>query len=382
MKIHHASNNKFSVCAAAILFSCILTYANDSLVVMLPNSVPLVLIKIPSGSFTMGSQDPVGSPWNTCDWTPSCDKPAHKVTFAYSFYMGKYEITQQQWQAVMDTNPSTSKKFPTCPVEHVSWNDCQTFCAKITAFLNIGTFRLPSESEWEYACRAGTTTRYFFSDTGCAPTVNAPCLLNDYAWWSNNNPGYVQPVGLKKPNPWGFYDILGNVYEWCQDNFHFSYTGAPVDGSPWLTDSIGWKSIRGAWRDYPEPRKYTSFFRARHENYYDFRHDCCGMRIAFRLGNGIIFDRLRSKLNYGNKDFNFFQSGKSTFVFSAASNSPIRIYNLKGSCIATIPMTAAQEGFRGTWDAGNVVHGRLGAACYIADQDGNSISHRIVSISK
>lgn len=376
---------KLEAACLAVLLLCVLTYANDSLVVKLPKNTPLVLIKIPSGSFTMGSNEPTGSPWGTCDWTPSCDKPAHNVTFSYSFYMGKYEITQQQWIAVMDTNPSSSYlmgKCLTCPVEHVSWNDCRIFCSKVTALLRIGEFRLPSESEWEYACRAGTKTRFFFGDTGCKPAVNDTCLLNQYAWWYNNNPGHVQPVGLKKPNPWGFYDILGNVYEWCQDNFHFSYKGAPVDGSPWLTDSIGWKSIRGAWRGYLEPRKYTSFFRDRHENYYDFRHDCCGMRIAYRPGTVVDLDRFQSKSNHTNKDFNFFQPNKSTLIFSSTSNGPVRIYNLKGSCIAKIAMHVENKVFRGMWQVKEDVHGDFGSACYIADQTDNVDSRLLITIGK
>jgi formylglycine-generating enzyme required for sulfatase activity len=273
--------------AALCFFAPGKTLGNDSLIINLPGDVPLVMVKILAGTFLMGSSEPSGSTWNTCDWSPACDKPAHQVTIGYEFYLGKYEITQRQWRAVMDTNPAFySRLSPECPVEQVSWNDCRTFCERASS-RSFYRFRLPSEAEWEYACRAGTTTRYFWGNSDCVPDSNKQCELNKYAWWSNNQNGTTHPVGQLLPNPWGLYDILGNVYEWCLDTWHWSYSGAPTDGSPWLAlasrDTLSWKVLRGSWRGYGEPRKYTSSFRARHQNYFEMRHDCCGLRIAMDI---------------------------------------------------------------------------------------------------
>lgn len=168
----------------------------------------------------------------------SSETPAHNVTISKGFYIGKYEVTQEQWEAVMNSNPSFFKG-PKLAVQ-ASWNDCQKFLKK----LNEKTgwrFTLPSEAEWEYACRAGTTTRFYFGDDTRE--------LSRHAWtWSYY--GRVRPVGQKRPNPWGLHDICGNVHEWCEDVWHDSYEGAPCDGSPWVkgTDT-SFRVLRGGCWD-------------------------------------------------------------------------------------------------------------------------------------
>jgi formylglycine-generating enzyme required for sulfatase activity len=167
-------------------------------------SKPLEMVLIPAGTFTMGS--------------PSYEKdrydgegPQHPVTITKPFYMGKYEVTQAQWQAVMGSNPSDFKDKPNNPVEQVSWNDCQTFIEKLNQ-MGQGTFCLPTEAEWEYACRAGTQTRFYWGDD---PNYSQ---IKDYVWYSgNNSPDGTKEVGQKIPNGFGLYDMSGNVYEWCQD---------------------------------------------------------------------------------------------------------------------------------------------------------------------
>jgi formylglycine-generating enzyme required for sulfatase activity len=175
------------------------------------------------------------------------EKPVHQVTINYSFYMGKYEVTQAQWQAVMGDNPSTFKDCGNCPVEQVSWIDTQKFLERLNGMNDGYTYRLPTEAEWEYACRAGTTGDY-------AGTLDA------MAWYGNNsgqhyldatgiwradksnyvkrlddNGNQTHPVGTKQPNAYGLYDMHGNVWEWCQDWYHDSYDGAPTDTSAWLS---------------------------------------------------------------------------------------------------------------------------------------------------
>lgn len=179
----------------------------------LPEDVKkLEMILIKPGSFTMGSSEE--EPGRTeSDW------PLHEVIITRPFYMGKYEVTQAQWEAVMGNNPSSFRGKPNNPVEKVRWMTCQKFIKKLNS-LGQGTFRLPTEAEWEYACRAGTDTRFSFGDS----LENA----DKYMWWEgNNDPNGTKEVGLKLPNPWGLYDMHGNAQEWCEDRWQPPYERGP-----------------------------------------------------------------------------------------------------------------------------------------------------------
>jgi outer membrane protein assembly factor BamB len=187
-------------------------------------------------SFTMGSDKR----------SPPQEQPAHKVTFAYGFQMAKHETTQELYEALMGGNPSRWKG-PRNSVEMVSWAEAQEFCERATAALRqrkwIGTdevIRMPTEAEWEYACRAGTATNYSFGDD--------PGLLGQYGWFTGNAKGNDPPVGAKKANSWGLYDMHGYVWEWCLDAWREDYAGAPGDGSPVKADNPTKHVIRGgAW---------------------------------------------------------------------------------------------------------------------------------------
>nr|WP_048182477.1 formylglycine-generating enzyme family protein [Methanosarcina sp. MTP4] len=205
-------------------------------------------ILIPAGEFEMGS---LLDEKDRYDY----EIPAHNVQFKNPFYMGKYPVTQKQWVAVMGDNPS-SFKGDDRPVESVSWKDVQEFIKKLNEKEDTDKYLLPSEAEWEYACRAGTTTKYSFGDD--------ESKLGDYAWysgystfeeWKENRDkilkeGKTHLVGQKKPNPWGLYDMHGNVWEWVQDRYHSDYNGAPSDGSAWEDGNSSNRVIRGgSWGD-------------------------------------------------------------------------------------------------------------------------------------
>jgi formylglycine-generating enzyme required for sulfatase activity len=246
------------------------------------------MVGLLAGQFLMGSPD---SDPDASDF----EKPQHQVQ-VNSFAIGKYPVTQAQYQAVMGTNPSEFKNNLQNPVEQVSWNDAQAFCEKLSQITGK-TYRLPTEAEWEYACRAGTTTRFYFGDDASK--------LGDYGWYGNNsgkqvidaariwqevgmdwdkyqkrliaNSNQTHPVGQKKPNAWGLYDMSGNVWEWCEDNWHDSYINAPSDGSAWLTNDNNSHIIRGgSWVDYL-PRNCRSAVRNSFNNLdyaYGFRVVC------------------------------------------------------------------------------------------------------------
>jgi formylglycine-generating enzyme required for sulfatase activity len=159
-------------------------------------------VKIAPGEFVMGcSTDDTGC--------VADEKPAHRVQITKAFEMGKYEVTQAQWQATMGANPSAIKGDDH-PVEMVSKNDAHDFLAKLNAQNDGYKYRLPTEAEWEYAARAGTTT-------------DQPSSLDEVAWYGGNSGDESHPVGQKKPNAWGLYDMLGNVREWVEDVFTRDY---------------------------------------------------------------------------------------------------------------------------------------------------------------
>ena len=227
--------------------------------VELGGGVKMELVLIPVGSFVMGDADAL---WR--------ERPVHQVTIAKAFYLGKYEVTQQQWGAVMGNNPSHFKG-PQNPVERVSWDDCQEFLAKLNEKVaNTGKkFGLPTEAQWEYACRAGTTTPYSFGDD--------EALLGEFAWFEGNSNEKTHPVGGKKPNAWGLYDMHGNVWEWCQDwgNEEY-YRNSPPEDPTGPTAGPGRIVRGGGW--IREPRDCRSAYRHAFEP--DDRYHVLGFRLA------------------------------------------------------------------------------------------------------
>lgn len=187
--------------------------SNQEKLITLPGGVEMEFVWIPPGTFIMGS------PENEKDRYD--DETRHRVTLTQGFWMGKYEVTQAQWEAVMNANPSRFESGNR-PVESVSWNDCQDFIAKLNR-LNQGTFRLPTEAEWEYAYRAGTTTRFYWGEDRNESDIDR------YAWYNGNSGDRTHEVGQKRSNPWGLYDMSGNVWEWCADWYGDYPSGPQVD---------------------------------------------------------------------------------------------------------------------------------------------------------
>ena len=168
----------------------------------------------------------------------------HTVAISKAFYLGKYEVTQEQWVAVMGSNPSEFKGR-TNPVEKVSWDDVQEFLRRLNSKegtnpplpLPGGEYRLPTEAEWEYACRAGATTTYSFGDDADQ--------VGQYAWYDGNSGEKTHPVGQLKPNAWGLYDMHGNVYEWCQDWYGETYYSQSPAKDPQGPGSGNSRLLRG-----------------------------------------------------------------------------------------------------------------------------------------
>ncbi|MCC4768095.1 SUMF1/EgtB/PvdO family nonheme iron enzyme [Methanosarcina sp. DH1] len=223
-------------------------------------STGMEFVLIPAGEFMMGS--PSGEKGRFDD-----EDPAHKVTIGYSFYMGKYPVTQKQWKKVMGDNPSTFKG-ESRPVESIFWEDVQEFIKKLNKNEGASKYRLPSEAEWEYCCRASTQTRYFFGDN--------ESKLDEYAWYDDNSGSETHPVGQKKSNKWGLYDIVGNVWEWVQDKWHHNYLVTPSDGSAWEDDYSSSHVVRGGSWSYPA-RRCRSADRRRN------LPESCKSDIGFRL---------------------------------------------------------------------------------------------------
>jgi formylglycine-generating enzyme required for sulfatase activity len=199
------------------------------------NSIGMALVPIPSGEFQMGSPDSDPDAFDE-------ETPQHAVRITRPFYLGACPVTQAEYRAVMGEGPSRFKDQPENPVEYVSWHDAVRFCNRLSEreslrpFYTIeggwvtvpdwsGTgYRLPKEAEWEYACRAGTTTRYSFGDD--------PAALGDYAWYWDYSAQTTHPVRQKHANPWGLYDMHGNVFEWCWDIWDAEYYRQFAGGSP------------------------------------------------------------------------------------------------------------------------------------------------------
>jgi sulfatase modifying factor 1 len=236
----------------------------------LKTSIGLTLRRIPAGTFLMGS-----SPQEVAILLD--EKPQHGVKIGRPFYLGVYEVTQHEYEQIMNVNPSKFRYSDSLPVEQVSWFDAVIFCNKLSeregrkpyyriegeklGVLGGNGFRLPSEAEWEYACRAGTKTPFPFNANDTE--------IGNYAWFDGNSGKKTHPVGKKQPNRFGLHDMMGNVWEWCVDGYDVDYyKNSPVTdptgpartdlrvirGSAWMVDAV---LVRSAYRNRSRPSDRT-----------------------------------------------------------------------------------------------------------------------------
>jgi formylglycine-generating enzyme required for sulfatase activity len=246
----------------------------NEITITLPGGVPLVLVRIPAGTFQMGA--PAGERGTSpTGW----EQPQHAVTLTQDFYLGKYEVTQEQWRAVMETNPSVSVSCgASCPVEQVSWESVRGtagFIAKLNQLLGTTKFRLPTEAEWERAARGGTETRFSFGDAldgddACGENAAA----SPYVWWCGTSGSSPSPVGTKSANPYGLFDVHGNVWELVEDWFGPFPASAQTDPSGPSTGAV--RTIRGgAWTFFLRDTRSAS-------RYFDSPEVGIGV-VGFRL---------------------------------------------------------------------------------------------------
>ena len=243
---------------------CTAQFYTEDRLSLSPGQLPLDMVYIPPGSFQMGSpEDELGR--------FESEAPQHPVTLAQPFFMGKYPVTQAQWQAVVslpqvdrDLNADPAKfKADNRPVEQISWDDAVEFCQRLARATNR-PYRLPTEAEWEYACRAGTTTPFHFGPSITTDLANYRGTDWEYEGKTSSGAYGDGPHGefrkettevgsFDVANAFGLYDMHGNVWEWCQDTWHKTYEGAPADGSAWISsDEREYSVLRGgSWYDFP-----------------------------------------------------------------------------------------------------------------------------------
>ncbi len=231
------------------------------------NSIGMQFALIPAGEFLMGSPD-------SDETAHPNEKPQHRVKITEPFSLGVYAVTQEEYERVMGTNPSKFKNVGgRVPVEDVSWEEAQDFCRRLSGLPEeqaVGRrYRLPTEAEWEYACRAGSTTRYCFGDS--------EATLREYAWFWENAGKTTHPVGEKKRNAWGLYDMYGNVWEWCQYWYGAAYyASSPLDDPEGPTGGSRRVARGGSWEDA------ARFCRSAFRHYYSpgRRDKFLGFRVA------------------------------------------------------------------------------------------------------
>ncbi len=247
---------------------------SEQYVETLPEEIKLEMVKVPVGSFEMGSPD------TEVDRDDN-EGPIRRVNIGYNIYFGKYEITQEQWRVVMSDEPSHFKECDNCPVDNITWLAADEFCKKLSQMTGR-TYRLPSEAEWEYAARAGTKTAFYFGDSLSSTQAN---FDGNYPYGNAVKDIFrnkTTPVGSFQPNSFGLFDMHGNVREWCEDFWHDSYVGAPTNGSGWLTGGDGKHRVMrgGSWFLNAKNCRSAARFKVEQES----KLNIAGFRVVMVVG--------------------------------------------------------------------------------------------------
>jgi serine/threonine protein kinase/formylglycine-generating enzyme required for sulfatase activity len=236
----------------------------------LGNGMTLEMVWVQPGGFLMGSRGGAAARRGQGSTIPPDETPPRPVKITRGFWMGRYEVTQAQWAQIMGNNPSRFKEDPSNPVEQVSWNDCAMFIERLNQSAGEGVFRLPTEAEWEYACRAGSTASFHFG--------NDLSMLSDYAWHAGNSGAKTQPVGGKRPNAWGIHDMHGNVAEWVQDFYDPEIYKSGSVTNPYGPDTGVFRVRRGGAWSYHFSRLRSA---VRDHELPDVGADVVGFRVVF-----------------------------------------------------------------------------------------------------
>ena len=243
---------------ANVLSSSSSSPSGNTITIPVKNGISIEMVKVEAGSFNMGATPEMENPYDS-------EKPVHRVTLTNNYYIGKYEVTQALWQAVMGSNPSYFKGDD-LPVEKVSWDDCQDFISKLNAMTGK-RFRLPTEAEWEYAARGGKKSQgYQYSGSN---------TIDNVAWYHDNSGSKTHAVGTKQPNELGIYDMTGNVSEWCQDRYG-DYSGVPQTNPTGSVDGKFRVNRGGSWMFFA--RFCRSSFHS--SNSSDDREEYLGLRLV------------------------------------------------------------------------------------------------------
>jgi formylglycine-generating enzyme required for sulfatase activity len=242
------------------------THRAQQFVEKLSNDVTLEMVAMPEGIFLMGSRPGQGY---------EDEHPQHSVRIS-SFWLGKYPVTQEQWQAVMGKLPPCRCREAELPVDRVTWPEARKFCERLSAQTGRA-YRLPSEAQWEYACRARTNTPFYFGETITTDLAN---YVGEHTYLDEPKGVYRHETtigGVFPPNKFGLYDMHGNVWEWCADAWHDTYTGAPTDGNAWQSQNVTARVLRGGcWHDPPGLCRSTARLRQEPTDGEDF----FGLRVA------------------------------------------------------------------------------------------------------
>ena len=307
-------------------FSAGLAYANPEIAGVLPGGAVVHFVWIDPGTFYMGSPDADPS-------ANSDEKPQHEVVISEGFYLGKYEVTQEQWESVMGTTPWSYQSHvvenPNHPAVYISREDAQSFIQVLNDTAGGALYRLPTEAEWEYACRGGTTTQWSFGD--------AESQSGAYAWYYGNawfgltvGEQYAHPVGLKLPNPFGLYDIHGNVAEWVQDWYADDYYQySPTTDPPGPTSGVAYIPRGGSFRGSPHTmRSATRWIGPAHS-----RNDYFGFRLLMRAVGQI--NPSTSSIDFGGVQVG--QTQDQVLTISNTGNTEVSVTN-----ITTIGLNASE----------------------------------------